>query len=240
MPPNQLGSNCTDSAAIGHCYEAYAPAPHLKPYIRCYFHIRVTGGGFDFPADGCPGLIINLKAPFLLGFHDSQARLFDGCRLFWCNQIDRQMLTRHQTGPTELLAVKFYPGQLPRFFDVPAMALTDTSVSLSDVWGPLGIEIQQRACDQTSIQTIIAHLDRALIKRGSVRVQKDTLVGAALGTIFTCNGRINIEDLADRFNIGRRHLERRFLANAGPVSQTSVPHCPVPECVFIPEYNAPW
>lgn len=84
-----------------HC-NVYAPHPRLGPHIRCYFHIRVTGVGFHFPTDGCPGLIVNLKDPFLLGFHEKEARPFAECRLFGAST--RQMHTHHQTGQTEPLA----------------------------------------------------------------------------------------------------------------------------------------
>jgi hypothetical protein len=105
-------------------YQVYAPHPRLKPYNRSYFHIHVTDGEFLFPADGCPGLIINLKDPFFLGFDDGQVTAFSGCRLFGAST--RRMLTRHQTGQTELLAVKLYPGQIPRFFGIPANELTNS------------------------------------------------------------------------------------------------------------------
>lgn len=213
MGTHSIEKNGAGTSVVHRYCHAHAPDPRLAPYIRCYFHIRVANGGFDFPADGCPGLIINLKNPFRLGFYNKKAQPITGCRLFGAST--RQMLTRHPTGPTELLAVKFYPGQIPRFFDLPAMALTDTSVSLFDVWGTFGKETQERFVEEASIQAIIGRLDRALIRRLSLQRKQDDLVAKALDTIFECGGRISVEHLAHRFNIVRRHLERRFLATAG-------------------------
>jgi hypothetical protein len=39
--------------------EEFRPHASLKRYIRSYIFISFTFGDFHFPADGCPGLVIN-------------------------------------------------------------------------------------------------------------------------------------------------------------------------------------
>jgi AraC-like DNA-binding protein len=194
-------------------HEAYLPNPRLTPFIRCYFHIRVDSGEFHFPADGCPGLLINLKDPFLLGFHRARLDQFHGCRLF--GSPTRNMLTRHVTGQTELLAVKFRPGQLPRFFDLPANELTDTCVSIQHLWGIFGRELQERFLEAKNLQQLIHLLDDALINRLTRKTDHDSRIFAALQTIFDCHGQVQIMQLASRLNLGRRQFERRFGAAVG-------------------------
>jgi len=63
-------------------HKEFSPIAALTPYIRSYFYIRAKSRMFNFPADGCPGLIINTGDPFLLGFKNSKLKVFSGCRLF--------------------------------------------------------------------------------------------------------------------------------------------------------------
>lgn len=38
-------------------HKEFSPIAALTPYIRSYFYIRAKSRMFNFPADGCPGLI---------------------------------------------------------------------------------------------------------------------------------------------------------------------------------------
>ncbi len=189
-------------------HEEFLPNTSLKPYIRSYFHISVTSGGFHFPADGCPGLIINLGDPFSLGFKQGNLAKFAGCRLF--GSSTRNLLTKHQAGQTDLLAVKFHPGQLPRFFNLPAIELTDTSASIHTLWGKFGKELEQKFCETKNVSKIIRLLDSVFIKRLSNYKAYDDRISVALNTISFCKGQVRIEELASGLNLSRRHFERRF------------------------------
>lgn len=107
-------------------HKEFSPNSILSPFIRSYFYIRAQSGRFHFPADGCPGLIINIGEPFLLGAKNDDLKVFSGCRLF--GAFTRNLLTNH-TDQTDLVAVKFMPGQFTRFFEVPVNELTDTSTA---------------------------------------------------------------------------------------------------------------
>jgi hypothetical protein len=143
-------------------HEDFLPSTSLKTYIRNYFFISVKYGKFHFPADGCPGLIINLGDPFLLGFEQGHLTKFAGCRLF--GSSTRNLLTKHMMGQTDLLAVKFNPGQLPRFFNVPAIELTDTSASIHTLLGRFGKEMEQKFYETKNVSKTIKLLDNIFIK----------------------------------------------------------------------------
>jgi hypothetical protein len=57
-------------------HQKFPPDASLKPYIRSYHLIGLDSGDFLFPADGCPGLIVNLGDPFLLGFEEGRSPEF--------------------------------------------------------------------------------------------------------------------------------------------------------------------
>lgn len=193
--------------------EAFSPHPLLRPYISSYFYIRVASGRFHFPADGCPGFIINLSDPFLLGFKENQLDLFTGCRLF--GSSTRFMTTKHFKGQTELLAVKYRPGQLPRFFNIPASEMTDTSISLETMCGMVGRELEEKLCEKQDLPTIVSLLDDTLLDCVSLDSAYDERITVALNTISNLKGQVRIETLADEIGLSKRHFERRFLGVVG-------------------------
>lgn len=193
-------------------YEQLAPHAALRPHIRSYFHIRLEGRTVHLPADGCPGLVVSLGNPFLLGAGDGSLETFSECRLF--GAFTRQMLSRH-AGRTEILAVKFFPGQFARFSGVPGIELSDGSASIEALWGAAGRELQHRLLDAKSMAEMVALLDRALLARLSERQTTDDRISAALRVILQRNGEVRIESLGRYVGLSRRHLERRFLEAVG-------------------------
>ena len=194
-------------------YEEFPPHASLKHYIRSYFFISFTFGDFHFPADGCPGLIINLGEPFSLGFERDHLAKFVDCRFF--GSQTRNLLAKHVRGKTDLLAVKFNPGQLTRFFDVPAIELTDTSVSMHDLWGKFGKELEQQLLEKKDIFQIIRLLDDTFIKLRLNEKAFDDRVSVALNRIWSSKGQVRIEALANTLGFSQRHLDRRFLEYVG-------------------------
>lgn len=194
-------------------HKEFLPNTSLKPYIRSYLFISVKSGKFHFPADGCPGLIINLGDPFLFGFEQGHLTKFTGCRLF--GSSTRNLLTKHMMGQTNLLAVKFNPGQLPRFFNVPAIELTDISASIHTLLGKFGKEMEQKFYEKMNVSRIIKLLDSIFIKLLSNENAFDDRITVALSTIWYHKGQIHIEKLARELNVSRRHLERLFLNYIG-------------------------
>jgi AraC-like DNA-binding protein len=115
------------------------------------------------------------------------------------------------------LAVKFRPGQLPRFFDFPASALTDTKASLQTLCGRSGREMETRLSDTRDITVLIGLLDQALITCLSRphATAEDARMAMALETITLCKGQVRIGALAGALNLSRRQFERRFRETVG-------------------------
>jgi AraC-like DNA-binding protein len=195
-------------------HKEFSPDMRLAAYIRSYFFISVNFGKFHFPADGCPGLIVNLGNPFLLGFEQGRLSEFVGCRFF--GSQTRNLLVTHVKGQTELLAVKFKPGQWTRFFNVPAIELTDTSASIHTLWGKSGRELEQRVYETKHVSNKVKLLDHTFIKLLSIgNDASDERIPMALNAIWRHNGQVRIEELAKALSISRRHLNRCFLEFVG-------------------------
>ena len=194
-------------------YKQYHPSKELRPYIRSYFDVQLEPGAeFRFPSDGCPGLIINFGAPFLLGTAEKDLMVFKGCRLF--GYLSRQLVIKTLC-VTNALAVKFRPGRLTPFFSVPGIELVDTSVSIENLWGTLGKDFVNSIYESKSVLEIIKLLDTYFLKRLSLHVSNDMRIVGALDEILNRKGQVRITDLADWTNLSRRQFERRFNKTIG-------------------------
>ena len=194
-------------------YKQYHPISKLRPYIRSYFGVQVDPGTeFRFPSDGCPGLIINLGAPFLFGTADKDLKVFAGCRLF--GYLSQQLVIK-SLNTTKALAVKFRPGRLASLFSVPGIELVDTSVSIENLLGTQGKDLVNKIYNSKSVLEIIKLLDSYFLKRLSLYESNDMRIVSALDEILSRKGQVCISDLADWTNLSRRQFERRFIKTIG-------------------------
>lgn len=194
-------------------YKEYIPRKELKPFIRSYFHVRLEPDNeIRFPSDGCPGLIVNLGDLFLLGTNENDLMVFSGCRLF--GYLTRRLMIKSLSGG-EALAVKFMPGQLAPFSKVPGIDLTDTSISIENLWGAMGRDIVNRIYDTGSILDIVKLLDVFFLKLLSIHDPIDTRISSTLGEILKRKGQVRIINLANWTNLSRRQFERCFTKTVG-------------------------
>ncbi len=194
-------------------FKEYFPDKKLWPFIRSYFHIQVKPGTeFSFPSDGCPGLIVNLGEPFLLGSDKNDLVFFSGCRIF--GYLSRRLIIKALNG-ADALAVKFRPGQLTPFIRLPGIELTDTSVSINNAWGPQGKTLADRIYDSNSILEIVQFLDGFFLKCLALYEPTDRRIVGALNEIIKQKGQVGINNLSRRTNLSRRQFERRFKKTIG-------------------------
>ncbi len=194
-------------------YKEYIPRKELRPFIRSYFHVCLEPNTeIRFPSDGCPGLIVNLGDLFLWGTNENDLMIFSGCRLF--GYLKRQLMIKSLKG-TEALAVKFRLGQLTPFSKVPGIDLTDTSISIENLWGAMGRDLVNRIYDTRSIIDIVKQLDTFLLKLLSIHHPIDKRMSSALDEILKRKGQVRIINLADKTNLSMRQFERRFTKTIG-------------------------
>ncbi len=194
-------------------YKEFSPIAALRPYVRPYLHVWVSRKRFQAPADGCASMMISTGDPFVLGFENGRSETVSGCRIL--GPSTRWSFTWH-AGETNLIIVKFMPGQLSRFFPVPATELTNGSTGLESLWGKSGRELEQRLISQTTIPEITRLLDEVLLSRLSSHPSPyDERIPTILNYISSCQGRVLVEDIADKFALSRRQLERLFAFSIG-------------------------
>lgn len=194
-------------------YEAFQPDSSLRPYVRSLYFFRGDAGvpgtshTFCFPSDGGPELILNLGDPFAAGCCEARLRTFSNASII--GPLSCRLMTQ-TSGLTAFLAVRFRPGGLAPFFDVPPGELTDLSAGIDTFWGPFGRHTQQQVQDARTPAAAAAIVQEALCIKRSHAFIPDRPMSRAIDTIFASCGRVRVGLLARTIELSRRQFERRF------------------------------
>ena len=119
-------------------------------------------------------------------------------------------------GVVDLIGVRFRPGGATPYLSAPASELTDQIAGLDDLWGAAAGAAHERLREPPDGASRIAVLDDVLLQRlRSARSAPDEHVLTASELVSARSGSITVQGLTEATGLGRRQLERRFLATVG-------------------------
>lgn len=198
-------------------YQTYAPAPILSKYIRCYWTLESSettppvSKEKIFP-DGCIELVFHygdLFEEYKTGdTSDVQPRSFI------YGQIEK-FIEIKATGKIGVLGIRFFPNGLKPFVRFNINEITGNAVAVQDLWGKDGEIIEDKILNAPPIEQKIFLLEAFLISKLNNTGANDIVVERCVDSILRSDGNVTIKDLAFQLNIGRRHLERKFVSSVG-------------------------
>ncbi|MEQ9498282.1 MAG: helix-turn-helix domain-containing protein [Deltaproteobacteria bacterium] len=174
-------------------YAEHAPAPRLRPYVRCYWTLRadMRPSSRVLP-DGCIDVIFDRRRP---------AARFVGT-------MTRPLLI-DAGGPVDVVGVRFEPGGAAPFLRLPAQSITDDAVDVRETWRA-GIDVADRIAEREPLP----ELDAALLARlGDGEI--DAAVVVCVRHIEAARGDMKISDLTRIAGCSERQLGRRFTSHVG-------------------------
>ncbi len=207
-----------EAPAEGPIYVEHAPHPELARHIECYWSVvcrlspEARQPGRVLP-DGCMDILFNLGDP------PRRERGADASPTV-IGSMTRAVEVEYD-GHMELVGVRFRPGGATPWLDLPASELTDQVVGLEELWGAEAGRTHERLSEAGAAGRI-ALLDEILVERlrGTAN-PADERVLCASEAVAAHDGSLPVERLADAAGLGRRQLERRFLACVGLTPKTA-------------------
>ncbi|APU14975.1 AraC family transcriptional regulator [Actinoalloteichus fjordicus] len=166
-------------------YRERRPSEPLRGLVRCLWRARESTTRLIIP-DGCLDVIVAAERVFVAG-PDTRA---------WQSTVPPD---------TVITGLRFQPGQAARALGVPADALRDSRVELSELWGPTGARLADRLrADPAALAEVIA---------GRPLARPDPELTEVLARIDAGATRVSavIADVA----LSERQLRRRFRAAVG-------------------------
>jgi len=192
---------------------AIAPPPRLAGVVR-YFHVELhSPGAVLVPASPCAMLTFFIRGG--TRFADAEGRERLHAAPFVTGPMSQHTPAVWEPGTTFISAV-IEAGQFGRLFDIPLGELRDAVVPLADAapgWrGAAALEEQLRGSGDSAgwVALLCEALQRRLAAReeGLARGQAPFILPSALLALPT-------DEIATRFGISVRQLERRVMASYG-------------------------
>jgi AraC-like DNA-binding protein len=135
-------------------------------------------------------------------------------RCFVIGQLTRP-LEIEPTGKTGIFSVRFHPGGFEPFATIPIKEMENKAVSLDELFGVEGQEIEKKILKTRSVSEKIKHIETFLSDRLAITETIDRVIKATVETILTANGQLSVNELSKQININRRKLERKFSSAIG-------------------------
>lgn len=198
-------------------YQTYTPTPELSKYVKCYWILEssvktdLVSAEKIFP-DGCIELIFHYGDLFM-EFRSNHASDL-GPRSFVYGQLEKFIEIR-ATGKIGVLGIRFYPHGLRPFVRLDINEITGQSVAVQELWGREGGILEDKILNAPTIERRISLVEIFLLEKLRWSAQSDSVIERCVDSILRSDGNIAINDLANQLNVGRRHLERKFIASVG-------------------------
>ncbi len=198
-------------------YQQYLPSPALAKYIRCYWSLESTGVSTAaskdriFP-DGCMELVFHYGDLYKKYHTEDTAGVQP--RSFIHGQLT-SFMDIEATGRTGIFSVRFHPGGLAPFTAFSLEEVTDIYTSVRNYWGAAGEILEDNILNASTHNERIAILETFLLKKLVGMPSYHPAIEYCVHHIARHHGNVNIDQLAATCNIGRRHLERQFIAGVG-------------------------
>jgi AraC-like DNA-binding protein len=188
-------------------YRERRPSAILQPFVECIWTLNgpareVVAQPERILPDGCMELIFHRGKPFR-----RRGELQPHC--FVVGQMIEPAFLQVSTR-IEVVGIRFHPGGAYPFLMFPMHELTHRFISVAEVWGRLGRELEERVLGAPStrqaVRMVLHDLERRLI---SADVGKNRAQGLASVQIQH-HGTLSVRELAYEGGISERQLEREF------------------------------
>lgn len=115
------------------------------------------------------------------------------------------------TGKTQMLSIQFYPHSAGLFFDLPMHELSDETLDLQDVLGPIARELEEQLHNLSALGERINHIEQFLLAR--LNRKTEYAWNRMVHTISILNqskGIITVKELANAACLSPKQHERVF------------------------------
>lgn len=199
-------------------YNEYKPSKVLEPYVKCYYTLaydeQTVVADYAF-ATGCMEVMFTLEGnPWQVKVKDSMVTTSPV--QLWGQIL--QPLPFKTSGRNEVFGIRFYPTTPVFWLKENINAFNDGVSNLTDVLGVdvmnLAEQLQEAKSVITRIDLVEAYLQRHLRTNPKV-TDRTALVSQVMREITQPDFFDNIENVAERYGITSRYLQKIFVQHTG-------------------------
>ena len=174
----------------------HAPAPELAGWIERYWIIRWDlRGEPPYSAQTLPQPFVNLV------FEAEQARIYGVASRMYTNELQDE---------GQVFGVKFKPGAFYPLLQQPVASITDRSLPVADIFGEAGVALGQSILQHRVPAPMLTLANDFLRRRLPPADETVGLVDQIVGQIMADRTITHVDDIAQRFALSKRTLQRLF------------------------------
>lgn len=197
-------------------YQVYTPSPELQSFVKCFWTLEdeasKTPQRQRVVPDGCMEMIFHYGDLYRQCFEDGSSAIQP--RSFIFGQIT-SYIEIEPTGVSGIISARFLPDGLSPFLDIMVSELENKAVSLAGLFGEKGKSLEERVIAATDNAERIRIIEEFLLSLLADPKTIDTVTKACVDVIVHSQGQIGMVELADKMNVHRRNMERKFIAAIG-------------------------
>ena len=197
-------------------YQVYTPSPELQPFIKCFWSLDDEKQ--DEPVkqkvlpDGCMEMIFHYGDHYQQYFEDGSSIIQPKSFVF--GQITKYIEIA-PTGISGIISARFLPDGISPFLNKPLTALENKAVPIADLFGEDGNKLEENVINAKDNNERIKLIETFLLSELTEQRTIDAITKSCVDLIFQSQGQIGSAELADKMNINRRNIERKFISAIG-------------------------
>lgn len=189
-------------------YREHPPQRLLKGYIECFWVMTSPSLGKSEPQDH--RVLPDCCSDIIFDFTGVRNR----SPSYVVGTMTRPVLFT-TGGPVDLLGIRFKPGGLRPFLNVPLGECTDLAADLECFWGPAGSELWSQLVELKDSVARIALIETHLLKKYGWCMGLDPYVQHCVRVIESQRGQVTSKELERGTGLSARQIERKFNRDIG-------------------------
>ncbi|MEA9413858.1 AraC family transcriptional regulator [Flavobacterium sp. PL02] len=193
------------------------PPKELSPYIKHYLFLENKGNDTQklrLFSDGNTGVVFSLKSKLISGFNNYEAQNYLPSSFIY-GQLNG-FKDIYSGSEMSIVIVVFQPNGINQLLGITSSELRDTIITIDDIFGLEGIELQEKLSEQSTIQEKLSLLNLFFKTLEAKKPMSNQLIAAAsLDFIFKSKGQFSLKQLVDYTGYTERHIERKFTECVG-------------------------
>lgn len=193
------------------------PPKELSPYIKHYLFLENKGNDTQklrLFSDGNTGVVFSLKSKLISGFSNYEAQNYLPSSFLY-GQLNG-FKDIYSGSEMSIVIVVFQPNGINQLLGITSSELRDTIITIDDIFGLEGIELQEKLSEQATIQEKLSLLNHFFKTLEAKKPLSNQLIAAAsLDFIIKTKGQFSLKQLVDYTGYTERHIERKFTECVG-------------------------
>jgi AraC-like DNA-binding protein len=196
-------------------YKKFSPASELKDLVECYFIWEgdaVEKTDVQSPPNCFDAIVINFAEPTWAYQHSTELSLVPDvfiCGLFTSNYH------RVLQGKIGMAGIVLKPTAVHNMFGTRMSTLVNSRMPLELMLGERAFELRQSIIDAKGDEERTALLEKLILDVSHEFKSRISVIDEVVEVIDQHKGSITVDELATRFGVSRRYLEKQFLVKVG-------------------------